>query len=117
MHRDVDAAELRAAVTTALGSATVVYVAAHGDAETANPHRVDVVPADGRVGAGTNAAQWVADAQTLGVPTLFLFDLCRSGRAASLPHLVHGADGPAGAWVIAASGGARTRTTDGSAAR
>lgn len=105
VHRDVGAVALRSAVGAALGSARVVYVAAHGDAGTANPHRVDVVPADGCVGAGTNAAQWVDDAQTLGVPTLFLFDLCRSGRAASLPHLVHGSDTPANAWVIAASGG------------
>ncbi|MFE2867289.1 AAA family ATPase [Embleya sp. NPDC059259] len=105
VHKDIGAGALRAAIGTALGSARLMYVAAHGDVATANPHRVDVVPADGCVGVGTNAAQWVDDAQTLGVPTLFLFDLCRAGRAASLPHMVHGSDTPANAWVIAASGG------------
>ncbi|MFI6985160.1 caspase family protein [Embleya sp. NPDC050154] len=105
VHRDVDSAALRAAVDGALGNARVVYVASHGDADAANPYRVDVVPADACVGRGTNITQWVDDAQRLGVPTLFLFDLCRSGRAAALPHLVHGTDSPAIAWVLAASGG------------
>ncbi|MFJ8743265.1 AAA family ATPase [Embleya sp. NPDC127516] len=104
VHRDVGAAALRTAVDEALGAARVVYVASHGDADAANPYRVDVVPADACVGRGTNVAQWVDDAQRLGSPTLFLFDLCRSGRAASLPHMVHGSDTPAYAWVMTASG-------------
>ncbi|MGW9273110.1 AAA family ATPase, partial [Embleya sp. NPDC055612] len=104
VHRDVGSAALRAAVAGAIGTARVVYVASHGKASGSNPGRVDVVPADARVGHGTNAAQWVDDAQECGVATLFLFDLCRSGRAAALPHLVHGSHAPANAWVIAASG-------------
>ncbi|WP_143658100.1 AAA family ATPase [Embleya scabrispora] len=103
VHRDVGAAALRAAVDEALGSARVVYVASHGDASADNPYRVDVVPADACVGRGTNVAEWVDDAHRLGNPTLFLLDLCRSGRATSLPHMVHSSDAPANAWVIAAS--------------
>ncbi|WP_439679376.1 hypothetical protein [Embleya sp. MST-111070] len=109
VHRDVGSAALRAAVAGAIGTARVVYVASHGKASGSNPGRVDVVPADALVGHGTNAAQWVDDAQECGVATLFLFDLCRSGRAAALPHLVHGSHAPANAWVIAASGGGRSR--------
>ncbi|MFE3205605.1 hypothetical protein ACFXKZ_47520, partial [Embleya sp. NPDC059237] len=105
VHRDVGSAALRAAVAGAIGTARVVYVASHGKASGSNPRRVDVVPADAVVGHGTNIAQWVDDAQECGVATLFLFDLCRSGRAAALPHLVHGSHAPANAWVIAASSG------------
>ncbi|MFE2865671.1 hypothetical protein [Embleya sp. NPDC059259] len=105
VHMDIGSAALRVAVAGAIGTARVVYVASHGQASGSNPDRVDVVPADARVGHGTNAAQWVDDAQELGVPTLFLFDLCRAGRAAALPHLVHRSDSPANAWVIAASSG------------
>lgn len=89
VRMDPDAVALRSAVDDALGSARVVYVAAHGDADPADPSRVDVVPADACVGRGTNVTQWVNDAQRLGESTLFLLDLCRSGRAASLSHLVH----------------------------
>ncbi|MCX0274938.1 WD40 repeat domain-containing protein [Nocardia zapadnayensis] len=104
VHRDIGAKALQAVVTEATGSARVVYVASHGKPSEDNPHRVDVVPADGRVGSGMDAAHWVDDAQQSGVPMLFLFDLCRSGRAARLPHLVHGSQTPVNAWVIAASG-------------
>ncbi|GAA5050603.1 caspase family protein [Nocardia callitridis] len=104
VRRDIGGEALWAAVAGAIGSARVVYVASHGKPSGSNPHRVDVVPSDARVGPGTNAAQWVDDAQESGVPTLFLLDLCRSGRAAALPHLVHGSHAPANAWVIAASG-------------
>ncbi|WP_157112553.1 AAA family ATPase, partial [Nocardia speluncae] len=104
VHRDIGAKALRAVVTEATGgSARLIYVASHGQ-PSPNPHRVDVVPADAQVGPGTDAAQWVNDAQQSGVPTLFLFDLCRSGRAARLPHLVYGSHTPVNAWVIAASG-------------
>ena len=105
VHRDIGAKALQAVVTEATGgSARVVYLASHGKPSEKNPHRVDVVPADARVGPGMNAAQWVDDAQESGVPMLFLFDLCRSGRAARLPHLVYGSHTPVNAWVIAASG-------------
>ncbi|MGW9210423.1 hypothetical protein ACWGR4_25960 [Embleya sp. NPDC055664] len=105
VRMDPDSVALRSAVDGALGSARVVYVAAHGNADVSDPSRVDVVPADARVGRGTNATQWVNDAQRLGTPTLFLLDLCRSGRAATLPHLVHRAGTNVRAWVIAASTG------------
>ncbi|MFJ2574985.1 AAA family ATPase [Streptomyces halstedii] len=105
VHRDVGADALRAAVFDAIGSVRVIYVASHGAPDDSNPHRVDVVPADGRLGSGTNPAQWVDDAQKLGVPTLFLLDLCRSGRATELPHLVHRSHAPVNAWVLAASSG------------
>ncbi|MET7301207.1 caspase family protein, partial [Embleya sp. NPDC005575] len=103
VHKDVGAPVLRAAVDDAIGTTRVVYVASHGDTDTANPDRVDVVPADACVGRGTNITQWVDDAQRLGTPTLFLFDLCRAGRAATRRHMVHSSDTPANAWVIAAS--------------
>ncbi|MFE3205602.1 AAA family ATPase [Embleya sp. NPDC059237] len=106
--KDVHAAELRDGVGAALGQVRVVYVAAHGEGDENDPQRVDVVPADALVGRDTDVSGWVRDAHRLGnasTPTLFLLDLCHSGRAATLPHLVHRAHSPTNAWVIAASSG------------
>ncbi|MER5218155.1 hypothetical protein ABT063_48605 [Streptomyces sp. NPDC002838] len=66
---------------------------------------MDIVPASGRVGIGTNVSEWVSAAQTQARPTLFLLDLCRSGRAARLPFLLQHAGRDTHAWVLAASGG------------
>ncbi|WP_331764224.1 caspase family protein (plasmid) [Streptomyces atratus] len=106
VHRDVGAAALWAAVDDGIKSARVVYVVSHGaPSKSDDPHRVDVVPADGRLGLTTNATQWVAQAQESEKPTLFLLDLCRSGLATELPHLVHRSHTPVNAWVLAASSG------------
>lgn len=99
LHRNPDARGLRTLVLDALGTAPVVFVASHGR-RGVRGDRVDVVPSCGFPGAGTSASGWVEDAQELGVPTLFLFDLCHAGRA--VEHLVHRAGSPLGAWVMAA---------------
>ncbi|MFE5564855.1 hypothetical protein ACFQ68_07685 [Amycolatopsis japonica] len=67
-------------------------------------HRLDVVPACGRTGVGTNVSDWVSTAQQRRQPTLFLLDLCRAGRAARLPWLTARAGRDARAWVIAGAG-------------
>jgi hypothetical protein len=52
---------------------------------------------------GTNVSEWVSTAQTMRYPTLFLLDLCRSGRSARLPFLLQHAGRDTYAWVIAAA--------------
>ncbi|GCD99659.1 AAA family ATPase [Embleya hyalina] len=101
---DPDAAELRGRVQDALGDARIVYVVSHGvDSPETNPYRVAVVPSCGKHGATTNAGNWVEGALDHDRPTLFLFDLCRSGRAATLPAATHRPGAGSKAWVIAAS--------------
>ncbi|MFH8560027.1 hypothetical protein [Streptomyces sp. NPDC017988] len=83
----------------------IVHVVSHGAVSGhGDPGRVDVVPSCTRVGAGTNVSEWISTAQTLRRPTLFLVDLCGSGRAARLPFLTQVPDRDTYAWVIAASG-------------
>lgn len=81
----------------------VVHVVSHGDVGD-DDQRLDVVPACGRTGLGTNVSDWVSTAQQRRAPALFLLDLCRAGRAARLPWLTARAGRDARAWVIAGAG-------------
>jgi hypothetical protein len=103
---DPDDGELRRAIEDSLnGGCRIVHVMSHGATDQhGDPNRVDIVPASGSVGIGTNVSEWVSAAQTRGRPTLFLLDLCRSGRAARLPFLLQHAGRDTYAWVLAASG-------------
>lgn len=102
--RDPDVHEMRTAVETSLGDCRVVYVVTHGATDRlGDPARVDAVPSCSTIGLGTNVSEWVSTAQTARHPTLFLLDLCRSGRAARLPGLLHHAGRDNHAWVIAAA--------------
>ncbi|WLW51536.1 hypothetical protein [Streptomyces sp. YU58] len=105
---DPDEHALRDSIERAVGSTgehcRVLHLVSHGFTDPyGDPHRVDVVPGSGRVGIGTNVSEWVASAQTLRHPTLFLLDLCRSGRAARLPFLLTHAGRGTHVWVLAAS--------------
>ncbi|MGW3384519.1 AAA family ATPase [Streptomyces albogriseolus] len=99
--------QLRDAVAMALDRGyRVVHVVSHGDADPrGDTDRVDIVPSCTRFGIGTNVSDWVATAQKTRQPTLFLLDLCFSGRAARLPSLLRQSEADTFAWVIAASGG------------
>jgi WD40 repeat protein len=103
---DPDETALRRAVAQSLDDGCrIVHVISHGATNRdGDPARVDVVPSSGRIGAGTNVSEWVSTAQTLRHPTLFLLDLCGSGRAARLPFLLQHAGRVTYAWVVAASG-------------
>ncbi|MBR8642697.1 hypothetical protein KEF29_33720 [Streptomyces tuirus] len=61
------------------------------------------MPSCSTIGLGTNVSEWVSTAQTMRYPTLFLLDLCRSGRSARLPFLLQHAGRDTYAWVIAAA--------------
>jgi hypothetical protein len=100
----------RAALVGAIGrqldmddSCLVVHVVSHGEVGD-DDNRLEVVPACGRTGLGTNVSEWVSTAQQRRTPVLFLLDLCRAGRAARLPWLVGRAGRDARAWVIASAG-------------
>ncbi|MFF4349562.1 hypothetical protein [Streptomyces sp. NPDC001530] len=106
---DPNESALRSALEQSVGSdgehCRVLHLISHGFTDPdGDPTRVDVVPTSGRVGIGTNISEWVSSAQTLRRPTLFLLDLCRSGRAARLPFLLAHAGRHTHVWVIAASG-------------
>ncbi|MFI1220888.1 MULTISPECIES: caspase family protein [unclassified Streptomyces] len=106
---DPDESGLRRAIEQAVDSdgphCRVLHLLSHGATDPyGDPTRIDVVPASGRVGVGTNVSEWISSAQTLRRPTLFLLDLCRSGRAARLPFLLRHAGRNTHAWVLAASG-------------
>lgn len=106
---DPDAAALRDALERSVGSGgehcRVLHLISHGSTDPqGDPTRIDVVPPSGEIGIGTNISEWVSSAQTLRHPTLFLLDLCRSGRAARLPFLLAHAGRHTHVWVIAASG-------------
>ncbi len=83
----------------------LVYVISHGrvDGNDAG-ERVHMVPACGMTGRATNVGEWVSLAQESGKPTLFLFDLCYSGRAARIPYLLQLGGQETCSWVISASG-------------
>ncbi|MFD5861488.1 AAA family ATPase [Streptomyces chartreusis] len=103
-HRDPDVHTMRTAVGTSLGTARIVCAVTHGATDSlGDPTRVDAVPSCSTIGFGTNVSEWVSTAQTMRQPTLFLLDLCRSGRAARLPFLLHHAGRDTYAWVIAAA--------------
>ncbi|MFE2964138.1 AAA family ATPase, partial [Streptomyces sp. NPDC059340] len=100
--------ELRDALVPAGGEAEdghrIVHVISHGQADP-DRMRLDMVPADGRVGRDTNVAGWISDSDAEGRLSLFLVDLCGSGVAARLPSSVYEAGQQTYAWVIAASDG------------
>ncbi|MET9578847.1 AAA family ATPase [Streptomyces massasporeus] len=83
----------------------IVHVVSHGSANGRRA-RLDMVPADGRLGRDTDVTGWISDSHAERRPTLFLIDLCGSGVAARLPSYVHEAGEEGFAWVIAASDGA-----------
>ncbi|MFD8234624.1 AAA family ATPase [Streptomyces sp. NPDC059696] len=82
----------------------IVHVVSHGSADGRRA-RLDMVPADGRLGRDTDVTGWISDSHAERRPTLFLIDLCGSGVAARLPSYVHEAGEEGFAWVIAASDG------------
>lgn len=82
----------------------IVHLISHGRADPARM-RLDLVPADGRIGRGTNVAEWISDSQAEQRLSLFLVDLCGSGVAARLPSSVYEAGQQTYAWVISASDG------------
>ncbi|MCX4388107.1 caspase family protein [Micromonospora peucetia] len=81
----------------------VLHVVSHGEVG-ADDTRLDVVPACGRTGMGTNVAEWVSSGQLRDQPVLLLLDLCRSGRIARLPWLLQRTGQTTTTWVIAAAG-------------
>ncbi|MEV6551491.1 AAA family ATPase [Streptomyces sp. NPDC051597] len=84
----------------------IVHVMSHGHRPVPwDPLRLDVVAADGCTGEETNVSSWISTAQAQQQPTLFLLDLCWSGRAARLPSYVYEAGRETFAWVIAACDG------------
>lgn len=106
--RNPDRHKLVSAITKDLDDddeCLVVHVVSHGDASEDDDGRLDVIPACGRTGLGTNVSEWVSTAESRGeTPVLFMLDLCRSGRAARLPWLTAKAGQNAKAWVIASAG-------------
>jgi hypothetical protein len=103
---DPDRVALRQAIDeTFADGCRVVHLISHGEAPVnGDPTRLHVVPACGRTGRDTNVSEWVAAAQELDQPMLFLLDLCRAGTVARLPFLIQLAGLHTKAWVIAASG-------------
>jgi len=85
------------------GSPLVLHVVSHGEIGF-DDTRLDVVPACGRTGLGTNVAEWVSAAQQRDHPVLLLLDLCRSGRITRLPWLLRRTGQDTRTWVIAAAG-------------
>jgi WD40 repeat protein len=81
----------------------VLHVVSHGEIGV-DDTRLDVVPACGRTGLGTNVGEWVSAAQHRDSPVLLLLDLCRSGRIARLPWLLQRIGPDTMTWVIAAAG-------------
>ncbi|MEH1098312.1 hypothetical protein [Micromonospora sp. CPCC 205561] len=81
----------------------VLHVLSHGEVG-ADDTRLDVVPACGRTGMGTNVAEWVSSGHVRDHPVLLLLDLCRSGRIARLPWLLQRTGADTRIWVIAAAG-------------
>ncbi|MDX8146931.1 hypothetical protein SK854_32785 [Lentzea sp. BCCO 10_0061] len=106
--RNPDRPKLVSAITKDLdddNECLFVHVVSHGDIDEDDDSRLDVIPACGRTGLGTNVSEWVSTAQARGgTPVLFMLDLCRSGRAARLPWLAAKAGNNAKAWVIASAG-------------
>ncbi|WP_446046347.1 AAA family ATPase [Streptomyces olivaceus] len=103
LQRDLRDA-LQSAEADAPSGHRIVHVISHGQAD-ADRKRLDMVPADGRIGRDTNVAGWISDSNAEQRYSLFLVDLCGSGVAARLPSLVHEAGQQTYAWVIAASDG------------
>lgn len=81
----------------------ILHVVSHGEVG-ADDTRLDVVPACGRTGLGTNVGEWVSAAQDRDRPVLLLLDLCRAGRIARLPWLLARIGPDTRTWVIAAAG-------------
>ncbi|MFD8002622.1 AAA family ATPase [Streptomyces mirabilis] len=95
---------LQPADAAAAGGHRVVHVISHGQADPVRM-RLDMVPADGRIGRDTDVVNWISDSHAERRPSLFLVDLCGSGVAARLPTSVFQAGEQTYAWVIAASDG------------
>lgn len=81
----------------------VVHVVSHGYQADRGDARLDIIPADGRIGEATNISNWASTAQAQRRPTLFLLDLCGAGRVARLPAQLHETGRDTYAWVIAAA--------------
>ncbi|MGN9910014.1 hypothetical protein ACTMTJ_20925 [Phytohabitans sp. LJ34] len=81
----------------------ILHVLSHGEVG-GDGTRLDVVPACGRTGLGTNVGEWVSAAQRRERPVLLLLDLCRSGRITRLPWLLERTGPDIRTWVIAAAG-------------
>ncbi|MFC8670663.1 AAA family ATPase, partial [Streptomyces sp. NPDC057199] len=105
-HIDPVQKELRDALLPADAASRhrIVHVISHGQADI-DSKRLDMVPADGRIGRDTNVAGWISDSDAEQRPSLFLVDLCGSGVAARLPTSVYEAGQQTYAWVVAASDG------------
>ena len=104
--REPERPELVLAVSGVLDSddsGIIVHVVSHGEMGD-DDNRLDVVPACGRTGLGTNVSDWVSTAQQRNNPALFLLDLCRAGKAARLPWLTALGGHDARVWVIAGAG-------------
>lgn len=66
----------------------IIHVVSHGVDNPRQRERLDAVPADGNISTMmTNVTGWVSDATMRERPTLFLLDLCFSGRVAQLEFL------------------------------
>ncbi|MFC8660591.1 hypothetical protein ACFUI0_00025, partial [Streptomyces sp. NPDC057199] len=94
--------ELRGVLDDGTGP-RVVHVLSHGYQADRGDFRLDMVPADGRIGETTSVSNWASTAQAQRRPTLFLLDLCGAGRVARLPTHLHEAGRETYAWVIAAA--------------
>ncbi|MEW2378588.1 caspase family protein [Micromonospora sp. NPDC047812] len=103
---DPDRGQMAGSVRDALendSGSLVLHVVSHGEVGV-DDTRLDVVPACGRTGMGTNVAEWVSSGQLRDQPVLLLLDLCRSGRIARLPWLLQQTGPDTKTWVIAAAG-------------
>jgi WD40 repeat protein len=102
LDRDRMVDSVRAALEDDSGT-LVLHVVSHGEVGV-DDTRLDVVPACGRTGLGTNIGEWVSAAQQREHPVLLLLDLCRSGRMARLPWQLRLTGLGTTTWVIAAAG-------------
>ena len=99
-------AELRAFFREQGSSARIVHVISHGEHDPAQRTRLDMVPACRTTGTfATNVREWVSTAQhpAQTAKTLFLIDLCGSGRVANPEGIDELQDEQIKAWSIAAS--------------
>src|SRR5215475_6219165 len=83
----------------------LVHVISHGRVFSNDVgERVHMIPTCGMTGRATNVSEWISLAQESGKPMLFLLDLCHSGRATRIPHLLQLGGQYTNSWVISASG-------------
>lgn len=94
-------------IDAALGAehCKLIHVISHGKVYSNEfDGRIHMVPACGKTGRATNVSEWVSLAEESSKPTLFLLDLCHSGQAARIPHLLQLGGRQSHSWVISAAG-------------